>query len=397
MSRVWEETLRERLMRLKCEGRLRSLIPVARAVKPVLERDGRSLINFSSNNYLGLANHPALAEAVWEGARRGAGATASRLMVGHDEETEQLEREIAAFKGTEAALVFGSGYTANLGVLSALLQRGDAVFSDKWNHASIVDGIRLSGATVFRYRHQDMDHLEMQLREADQKGIRRKLIVTDTVFSMDGDVARLHDLVELKERYDAALMVDEAHGGGVFGPYGEGVTHHMGLAGKIDLHMGTFSKAFGVVGAYVAGSRTWISYLINTCRPFIYTTALPPAVIEAIRTSIRLVRDAGDRRVALQRKAAMFRTRLKALGMNVGPSETHIVPVIVGDVHTAVKVSQTLIDSGVLAVPIRPPTVPEGTARLRFSLMATHTDEHVEAAIDAVERAVRMWGMIRHV
>ncbi|BCU83035.1 putative 8-amino-7-oxononanoate synthase [Polycladomyces abyssicola] len=393
---VWEETLRSRLARLEQEGRLRSLVPVARAVYPVLERDGRSLINFSSNNYLGLANHPELMEAARKGAQRGAGATASRLIVGHDEETERLEQEIAAFKGTEAALVFGSGYTANMGVLSALLQRGDAVFSDKWNHASIVDGIRLSGATLFRYRHLDMDHLEAQLRLAEKKGIRRKLIVTDTVFSMDGDVARLHDLISLKERYDAALMVDEAHGGGVFGPYGEGVAHHMGLAGKVDLHMGTFSKAFGVVGAYVAGNRTWISYLVNTCRPFIYTTALPPAVIEMIRTSLRLVREAGSRRIALHRKAARFRNRLKALGLNVGPSETQIIPLIVGDVHATVKLSQSLMENGVLAVPIRPPTVPEGTARLRFSLMATHTEEHLETAIDAIERAVRTEGVTIH-
>ncbi|MDN4594268.1 8-amino-7-oxononanoate synthase [Polycladomyces subterraneus] len=393
---LWEETLREQLARLEREGRLRSLVPVSRAVDPVLERDGRSLINLSSNNYLGLANHPELMEAAQKGARRGAGATASRLIVGHDEETERLEQEIAAFKETEAALVFGSGYTANMGVLSALLQRGDAVFSDKWNHASIIDGIRLSRATLFRYRHQDMDHLEAQLRQAEKKGIRRKLIVTDTVFSMDGDVACLHDLVALKERYDAALMVDEAHGGGVFGPYGEGVTHHMGLAGKVDLHMGTFSKAFGVVGAYVAGSRTWISYLVNTCRPFIYTTALPPVVIEMIRTSLRLVREAGDRRTALHRKATRFRNRLKALGFNVGPSETQIVPLIVGDVHATVKLSQSLMESGVLAVPIRPPTVPEGTARLRFSLMATHTDEHLETVIDAIERAARTEGVTIH-
>jgi 8-amino-7-oxononanoate synthase len=393
---LWEETLRGRLTRLEQEGRLRSLVPVTRAVDTVLERDGRSLINFSSNNYLGLANHPELMEAARIGARRGAGATASRLIVGHNEETERLEQDIAAFKGTEAALVFGSGYTANVGVLSALLQRGDAVFSDKWNHASIVDGIRLSGATLFRYRHQDMDQLEAQLRQAEKKGIRRKLIVTDTVFSMDGDVARLQDLVALKERYDAALMVDEAHGGGVFGPYGEGVAHHMGLAGKVDLHMGTFSKAFGVVGAYVAGNRTWISYLVNTCRPFIYTTALPPVVIEMIRTSLRLVREAGDRRIALHRNADRFRKQLKALGLNVGPSESQIVPLIVGDVHATIKLSQSLMESGVLAVPIRPPTVPEGTARLRFSLMATHTEEHLETAIDAIERAVRVEGVPIH-
>nr|WP_302104849.1 8-amino-7-oxononanoate synthase [Polycladomyces sp. WAk] len=385
--------MRGRLARLEQEGRLRSLVPVARAVDPVLERDGRSLINFSSNNYLGLANHPELMEAARKGVQRGAGATASRLIVGHDEETERLEQEIAAFKGTEAALVFGSGYMANVGVLSALLQRGDAVFSDKWNHASIVDGIRLSGATLFRYRHQDMDHLEAQLRQAEKKGIRRKLIVTDTVFSMDGDVARLHDLVALKERYDAALMVDEAHGGGVFGSSGEGAAHHMGLADQVDLHMGTFSKAFGVVGAYVAGNRTWISYLVNTCRSFIYTTALPPVVIEMIRTSLRLVREAGDRRTALRQKAARFRNRLKMSGLNIGPSETQIVPLIVGDVHATVKLSQSLMESGVLAVPIRPPTVPEGTARLRFSLMATHTDEHLETAIAAIERAVRTGGV----
>ncbi len=352
---------------------------------PVVERDGRRLVNLSSNNYLGLAGHPAIAEAMARASERGAGATASRLVVGTDREVLELEERIAAFDGAEAALLFGSGYLANVGVLSALVGRGDAVFSDRLNHASIIDGIRLSRAAVHRYEHGDAEHLEALLSAADPSG--RRLIVTESVFSMDGDVAPLEAIADLAGRHGAALVVDEAHAGGVFGPEGQGYVHELGLAERVDLTIGTFGKAFGVYGAYASGRRLWIDYLVNTCRTFIFTTGLPPAVIGGIGAALDLVRDAGDLRRELLSKAGRFRGRLDELGFDTCGSTTQIVPAVVGENDAAVAFAHALQERGVLGVAIRPPTVPEGTARVRFSLTAAHTDEHVEHALAAIEDA----------
>jgi 8-amino-7-oxononanoate synthase len=356
-------------------------------VAPVVEREGRRLINLSSNNYLGLAGHPAIEAAMAEAALRGAGATASRLVAGTDPETLAVEQELAAWKATEAALLFGSGYAANLGVLTALLGRGDAVFSDSLNHASIIDGCRLSGATIHRYRHCDTDQLASQLESAGDAP--RKLIVTESVFSMDGDVAPLAELADLAERHDAALVVDEAHAAGVFGPRGEGLVRELELGDRVSLTIGTIGKAFGVYGAYVAGGQVWTDWLVNTCRPFIFTTALPPAVVGGIRAALELVAEADDLRAALRSRAQEFRVGLAALGLDTAGSTTQIVPVVVGANERAVTFSEALERSGVLGIAIRPPTVPEGTARIRLSLTAAHTDEHLEQALRAVEVAAR--------
>ncbi|MFC4077592.1 8-amino-7-oxononanoate synthase [Salinithrix halophila] len=390
----WDRDIRRRLHDLDGQGLLRERRPVSNAAFPVLEREGASLINFSSNNYLGLAGNTKIVQAEGKGAYSGAGATASRLITGTDEGTKMLEKELATYKGTEAALIFGSGYAANLGVLSALLGREDAVFSDRLNHASIVDGIRLSGARCFRYRHGDADHLETLLQKADRQGFRKKLIVTDTVFSMDGDIAPLADLLELKERFGAALMVDDAHGGGVFGPEGKGVVHQLGLGDRVDLHMGTFSKAFGVYGAYVAGRENWIRYLVNTSRSWIYTTALPPAVTAGIAASLQLVRQGEDLRQSLREKSRWFRNELQRAGFDTGPSASQIIPVMVGENRASLRFSQRLADRGVLAVGIRPPTVPKGTARIRFSLMANHRCEDLEQALEAITETGRELGVI---
>jgi 8-amino-7-oxononanoate synthase len=316
-------------------------------------------------------------------SERGAGATASRLVVGTDPEVLELEERIAAFDGAEAALLFGSGYLANVGVVSALVGRGDAVFSDRLNHASIIDGVRLSRAEVHRYRHADAEHLDALLSAAGSS--ERKLIVTESVFSMDGDVAPLEAIADLAERHGAALVVDEAHAGGVFGPEGQGYVHELGLAERVDLVIGTFGKAFGVYGAYASGRRVWIDYLVNTCRTFIFTTGLPPAVIGGIGAAIELVRDAGGLRRDLLVRAGRFRARLDDLGFDTCGSTTQIVPAVVGANDAAVDLAQSLEARGVLGVAIRPPTVPEGTARVRFSLTAAHTDEHVEQALAAIE------------
>ena len=303
----WEAYLDHELERLDRQGLLRGLTPVERTTPPIVVRNGKSLVSFASNDYLGLAAHPDLAQAAEEALKRGTGATASRLVSGGDPEYHALESRLARFKGTEAALIFGSGYLANIGTIAAIVGRGDAVFSDRLNHASALDGCRISGASIHRYAHRDTGQLDQLLEEADRNGAGRKLIVTETVFGMDGDRAPLAEIVERAERYGAAVLVDEAHAGGVYGPHGEGYAYEEGLQASIDLHMGTFGKAFGVYGAYIAGSEKWIRFLVNRCRSFIYTTALPPPVIGAIGAAVDLVSSAHDRRHAVRAMADRFR------------------------------------------------------------------------------------------
>jgi len=381
----WDELLAQELAERDAAGLTRSLRPLERHGAWVEREDGRRLLNLSSNDYLGLASHPAVREAAARAAGRGAGATASRLIVGTDAATSALEERLADFQGTEAALVFGSGFLANVGVVSALVGSDDAVFSDRLNHASIIDGCRLSRAAIHRYDHVDVDQLETLLQR-DRS--RRKLIVTESVFSMDGDVAPLAELVELKERYGAALLVDEAHADGVFGPHGEGMAHELGLADRIDLHLGTFGKAFGVYGAYVAGGAVWVRYLLNAARSFVFTTALPPAVIGAVDAALDLVREADDARVELRAKASAFRDGLRTLGLDTQRSLTQIVPAVVGGNEAALDLARALEEQGVLAVAIRPPTVPQGRARLRFSITAAHERADLEDGLNAVAQAV---------
>lgn len=356
--------------------------------------NGKKLLNLASNNYLGLANDERLIEASVRAAKTyGAGATASRLIVGNFSLYSEAEAALAEWKGSEAALIINSGYTANVGILSAIAGRDTVIFSDKWNHASIVDGAVLSRAEVKRYRHNDIDHLEALLQKTDEK--KRKIIVTDTVFSMDGDIAPLCELVRLKKTYGAFLVVDEAHASGVYGEKGEGLSHHLGIAEHIDLQMGTFSKALGAFGAYVAGKKVLIDYLINHMRSFIFTTALPPAALGAIQAAIAVVQEAHDRRRQLHELSVYFRTRLQALGFDTGPSITQIVPVIVGENDRAVQFSRRLQERGIAAVAIRPPTVPEGTARIRFSLMATMTKEQLDWALTEIAAVGKEMKVIR--
>ena len=377
----WLESERSQREREALERRLRTTEQLA---EPIAYRDGKRLVNLSSNNYLGLAGHPALIEAAARGAARGAGAGSSRLVAGGDGATEALEQKIADFKGSEAALLLGSGYLANVGAIAALCDRDTAIFLDRLDHASIVDGARLSGAQINRYRHIDLDHLRRLLEESNAA---RKLIVTDTVFSMDGDTAPLGELVELKDRFGALLLTDDAHGGGVFGPRGEGYAHELGLADRIELQMGTFSKAYGAYGAYIAADRALIDQLVSTCRTLIYSTALPPSVIDSIDTALDLVAEAGGRRRDLRAKSERFRARLNELAFNTGASTTQIIPVLAGSSERALELAAALEQRGVLAVAIRPPTVPAGQARVRFSLMATHSDDDLELALEALAGA----------
>lgn len=379
----WNAHLQRELDRLEREGLLRTVPAVDRDEPPFVRRNGRRLLSFASNDYLGLASHPALVDASREALRAGAGATASRLVSGGSSAYCALESRLAEFKRTEAALVFGSGYLANVGAISALVGRGDAVFTDRLNHASIVDGCRLSGASIHRYPHLDVARLESMLGDPALAGAR-KLIITETLFGMNGDFAPLEELVELKERFGAALMVDEAHAGGLFGPCGEGYAYERGLEASIDLHMGTFGKAFGAYGAYVAGEELWIRYLLNRSRSFIYTTALPPAVIAAIGAGIDVVGTASDRRAKVRSMADRFRRRLETSGLRYEGSGSQIIPVLVGKSATTLELSRRLEERGVLAPAMRPPTVPAGQACLRFSITSSHDPAHIDLAVEAV-------------
>lgn len=362
-----------------------SLMRSLRVSRPAPECPGytvrgeRSLLNLSSNDYLGLSQHPAIAEVMRETLlSEGVGSGASRLVTGNRAPYGRLEEALSGWQNCEAALVFANGYMANSGVISALVSRGDVVFSDQLNHASIVDGTILSRAELARYRHNDMEHLRTLLNKYRDK--RRKLIVTDAVFSMDGDQAPLRELALLKREYGAMLMVDEAHSGGIYGGRGEGLCHELGVQDEVDVHMGTFSKSFGVYGAYVCGSRTLIRWLINKARPLIYSTALPPSLVAGVSKALDLVQTEHWRRERLHEAIKLFRSSLNAAGFDVGAGDSPIVPIIIGDNDTAIRFSGALEEEGIAAVAIRPPTVPDGTARIRFSLSATHTDKELLAA-----------------
>jgi glycine C-acetyltransferase len=388
-----KEILKAKLDDVEQRGLLRRLRLISGAQESAVVLDGREVVLLSSNNYLGLANHPALKRAAQEAIERlGCSAGASRLISGHMETHQALEEQLASFKKTEAALVFPSGYHANVGVLSALLGPGDVVFSDALNHASIIDGCRLSRATVCVFRHGDTQHLETLLAEAPTSGHR--LIVTDSVFSMDGDVAPLTAMVTLARQYNAWVMVDEAHGTGVFGAHGAGVAEALGLENDIDIHMGTLGKALGGFGAYVAGSRELIDWLINRARSFVYTTGIPPAVAAAAHAAIDLVQREPDRRRRLWDNAAFFLQGLTALGYKVGPTQSPILPVMIGDAATTMKLAAALVQRGVFAQGIRPPTVPIGASRLRVTPMATHTRAQLANALEAFAAAGKELGIL---
>ncbi|KJS17387.1 MAG: hypothetical protein VR69_05195 [Peptococcaceae bacterium BRH_c4b] len=355
--------------------------------------EGKECLLLSSNNYLGLTEHPDVKKAAKEAIERwGAGAGGSRLTTGNYALHEELEQEIASFKKSAGAVLFGTGYMANLGVIQALAGRGDAIISDELNHASIIDGARLSRAEVKVYRHRDTGHLEEIL--AESRDNRRRLIVTDGVFSMDGDLALLPDIVVLAERYSAMVMVDDAHGTGVFGRRGTGSVEHFGLEGKIQVQIGTLSKALGSAGAYVAGTRELVDYLKNKARSFIFSTAPPPAAVGAALAAMRIVQRQPDIRQQLWRNARYLRGELKGLGYNVPAYESPIIPIFIGDAAETMRLARELHDGGVFAPGIRPPTVPQGTSRIRVTVMAAHTLEDLDRALLVFDRAGRRLGII---
>ena len=358
-----------------------------------VEIKGKKLLNLSSNNYLGIAAHPMLKSAAIQAIQRlGCSATSARLIVGNYELYDRVERDLARFKNTEAALIFNSGYTANVGIITALAGRGDIIISDKVNHASIIDGARLSGAEVLRYKHRDMVDLERCMQKAE--GYRRKLIVTDTVFSMDGGFAPLPAIVELKEKYKAVLMIDEAHGSGVFGENGRGLADFYGVSDQVEIIMGTLGKAFGCSGAYVAGQKVLIDYLSNKARSFIFTTGLPPAIVASIQAAIQVVQLENWRQKEVLAKASWVREELAKAGFNLFNSESQIIPILVGRNEATLEFSRRLFDVNILAVAIRPPTVPPNTARIRLSIMATHSKEDLAWAVEQIKLIGRELGII---
>ncbi|CAB4917837.1 unannotated protein [freshwater metagenome] len=383
--------LHQRLEDLRDRGLYRRLRIVSGPQGPRIVLDGRPVLLLCSNNYLGLADHPRVREAAADAAMRwGAGAGASRLVSGTMRIHRALEKRLAEFKHADAALLFGSGYLANMGVIGALSGAGQVVFSDELNHASIIDGCRLSRADTFVYRHHDLEHLAWGLEQA---GRRAALIVTDSVFSMDGDVAPLVDLVGLARRHDVRLVVDEAHGVGCMGPGGRGAVHAAGLEREVDVVIGTLGKALGSYGAYAACDDDTARWLVNSARSLIFSTAPPPPSVAAALAALELLIEDDHLVERLGGNARVMREALAAEGFDVRGPDTHIIPLIVGDAETTMDLCEMALEDGVFAQGIRPPTVTPGTSRLRLTVMATHTAQELRGAARVLGRAARDAGL----
>lgn len=386
--------LKKELENIRNKGLYRKMPSVYTQPGPKVTVDGRELLMMASNDYLGLSSHPRIKKCATEAIEQwGAGAGAARLISGNTRLFTRLETKLASFKETENALVFSTGYMANAGLLSALADAEDALYSDALNHASIIDGCRLSPAQVEVYPHRDVDVLESLLRKSAR--FKQRIIVTDAVFSMDGDIAPVPDLIALAKKYDAALIIDDAHGTGVLGEKGRGTMEHFGLSGYGDIIiMGTMGKALGCFGAFVAGSTQLREFLINRARSFIFTTALPPSVPASALEALQIIEDEPQRRKQLMHNVSCMRDGLGMLGFNTLSSQTQIIPVMIGDPATAVAMTKYLFDNGLFIQAIRPPTVPEGSSRLRITLMATHTQEDIEKALGILEHAGKKFGII---
>ncbi|MCH2181266.1 MAG: 8-amino-7-oxononanoate synthase [Mariniblastus sp.] len=374
----------EQLDELERHGRLRHL--QTRESPPVAGRvqlNGQSLINFGSNDYLGLAADERLVDAVKHySGQLGWGSGASGLVSGRGTLHRRLEQELADFYRTEAALLFPTGFAANVGVVTSLVGRGDTVFSDQLNHASMIDGCRLSGATICVYRHNDMDHLSDLLESSPASG--RRLIVTDALFSMDGDLALLKPIAQLADQHQAMFVVDEAHATGVLGADGRGASQQANIESDVDLRVGTLSKAFGSMGGYVAGSRQLIQWIYNRSRSYMFSTAQPEAISAASLVALEVIRSEPERRNRLLERAGQLRQKLQGIGLDVGNSSAQIIPIVLGDNQLAVSASQQLRDRGLFVPAIRPPAVPNRLARLRISLSSEHTEEHLDQLCESL-------------
>ncbi|MBL8097878.1 MAG: glycine C-acetyltransferase [Anaerolineales bacterium] len=386
--------IEQEIENLKSQGLYNNIRTIGSPQGAWLIVDGKNVLNFCSNNYLGLANHPDLISASKNATGElGIGPAAVRSIAGTTTLHVELEKRIAQFKGVESAITFQSGFTANLATIPALVGKEDVIFSDKLNHASIIDGCRLSGAKIIAYEHNDVKHLEEQIK-ANLSQYRRALIITDGVFSMDGDIAPLADIYEVAKKYDILLMVDDAHGEGVLGKGGRGIVDHFGLHGKVDVEVGTFSKAFGVVGGMVAGKSIIIEWLRQRGRPFLFSSAMTIPDTAACLAAIDLLEDSTQLVDKLWENAKYFKSEMKNLGFNTGVSETPITPVMLGEAKLAQQFSKELFESGVFAMAIGFPTVAQGKARIRVMISASHSKDDLDKGLEAFKDVGKKLGVI---
>jgi len=387
--------LKEKIEELKKQGVYRELPVLEGANEAEIILDGKKVINLSSNNYLGFANHPRLKKGAIEAIEKyGAGAGAVRTIVGNMSIHEELEKLLAEFKREEAVFIYQSGFNCNAGTIQAITEKGDLIISDELNHASIIDGTRLSKADKAIFKHSDIDHLEQILKENRDK-YNNVLIITDGVFSMDGDIAKLPEIVELAEKYEALTYVDDAHGSGVLGESGRGTVDHFGLHGRVDFSIGTLSKAIGVVGGYVAGSKTMYEWLNHRARPVLFSTTLPPAAAGAIIEAIKMLMETTEYTDRLWDNANYFKEKLGTLGFDTGHSETPITPVIIGDEAKTMEFSRKLLEKGVFVSGIVFPTVPRGTGRVRCMVTAAHTKDQLDRAVDIFEQVGKEMNILK--
>ena len=378
--------VQEELQALKDAGLYNNIRTLGSPQGAWLVVDGKKVLNFCSNNYLGLANHPRLAAAAKAAIEeRGVGPGAVRTIAGTMDLHVQLDERLAKFKGVDAAITFQSGFTANLGTIPALVGKEDAIFSDELNHASIIDGSRLSGAKIIRYNHTDPAHLEEQLK-AHRSEYRRAMVITDGVFSMDGDIAPLDRIYEVTRKYDVILMVDDAHGEGVMGKGGRGIVDHFDLNGKVDVEIGTLSKAFGVVGGVAAGDAKVVEWLHQRGRPFLFSSAMSVPDVAACLAAVDLLEESTELVDRLWSNAELFKSEMRAMGFDTGKSVTPITPVILGDAKLAQEFSRELFPDGVFGMALGFPTVPRGTARIRVMISAAHSKDDLEQGLAAFEK-----------
>ncbi|MDY0236494.1 MAG: glycine C-acetyltransferase [Gudongella sp.] len=386
--------LKEKIEELKKQGVYRKLPVMGSASGAEVILNGKEVINLSSNNYLGFANHPRLKKAAIAAVEKyGVGAGAVRTIIGNMDIHEELERVLSKFKREESAFVYQSGFNCNAGTIQAITEAGDLIISDELNHASIIDGSRLSRASKAIYKHSDMDSLEMVLKDNRDK-YRNILVITDGVFSMDGDIAKLPEIVNLAEKFEAMTYVDDAHGSGVLGESGRGTVDHFKLHGRVDFSIGTLSKAIGVIGGYVAGSETMYEWLSHRARPALFSTALPPAAVGAIIEAVTMLSESTEYTDRLWDNAKYFKAKMGELGFDIGHSQTPITPVIIGDEAKTMEFSRKLLDKGVFVSGIVFPTVPMGTGRLRCMVTAGHTKEQLDRACDAFKKTGEEMGIL---
>ncbi|WP_032123554.1 glycine C-acetyltransferase [Clostridium amazonitimonense] len=395
-SKALQNFLNENLNELKSKGLYNEINVLESANGPIIKIKGRDLINLSSNNYLGLANNPRMVEASIKATNQyGVGAGAVRTINGTLKIHEELEKKLAEFKHTEAAIAFQSGFNCNAGAIQAVMNKKDAILSDELNHASIIDGCRLSGAKTIRYKHNDMEDLRAKAKEARDSGLYEKLmVITDGVFSMDGDVVNLPELIKVAEEFDLITYVDDAHGSGVMGE-GAGTVKHFGLSDKVDFQIGTLSKAIGVVGGYVAGSKDLIDWLKVRARPFLFSTSLTPAAAGAVIEALNIMTESSELVDKVWENGRYLKKGLKDLGFNIGHSETPITPCIIGEEKLTQQFSSRLLEEGVYAKSIVFPTVPMGTGRVRNMPTAAHTKEMLDEALAIYEKVGKELGVIK--